>query len=159
MNDPTQTTSFHLSAVDIWTVDQPMVWEVIRQRNAVRRSAMLSLVDEQKEFDHACRVIRGARLSAFWDENKAEYERILNEVLAASGPIRGWSHAGIIYREAQKRFNTYMYARFPDKIAAMTRIAPDFLAITRDTINRNPHQPARTDVLWPYIISEGGDNE
>lgn len=133
MVKPTQTTSFHLSEVDIWTVDQPMIREVIRRRNALRRTALLPLVDEHREFDHACMAIRGARFTAFWDANKTEYDRIRKEVIAVCGPIRGWSHAGIIYREVQERFNAYMYARFPDQIAAMRRIAPDYLTITRDT--------------------------
>jgi len=155
-SDTKPTTSFPLSEVDIWTVDQPMIWEVIRQRNALRQSAMLPLIDEQKEFDHACRVIRGARLSAFWDANKAEYDRMVRDAIAVCGPIRSWSHAGNVYREAQKRFNAYMYARFPDEIAAMKRIAPDYLAITRDTISgtANPHTTSTDDVLWPCIISE-----
>ena len=40
--------------VNIWTVDKATIGAEIRQRNALRKSALLPLLDEQQESEHAC---------------------------------------------------------------------------------------------------------
>jgi hypothetical protein len=56
--------------MNIWTVDKATIRAEIRQRNALRKSALLPLLDEQKEFDHACRVIT-ERWHAFKESKQA----------------------------------------------------------------------------------------
>jgi hypothetical protein len=43
--------------MNIWTVDKATIRAEIRQRNALLKSALLPLLDEEKEFEHACVVI------------------------------------------------------------------------------------------------------
>ena len=62
----------------------------IRQRNALRKAALLPLLDEQREFDHACAVIREQRYRAFRDTKQADYERIRQEVFSEWGRPRGF---------------------------------------------------------------------
>ena len=76
--------------MNIWTVDRATIRAEIRQRNALRRSALLPLLDEQKEFDHACAVIRAQRWHAFWASKQAERQRILEEMLAGRRPPSGY---------------------------------------------------------------------
>jgi hypothetical protein len=40
--------------INIWTVDAAAIRAEIKERNAIRRSALLPLLDEQKEFERAC---------------------------------------------------------------------------------------------------------
>ena len=75
--------------MNIWTVDKATIRAEIRQRNALRKSALLPLLDEQKEFDHACTVIRAQRWHAFRESKQAVYQRIREEVLAGSNPPSG----------------------------------------------------------------------
>ena len=80
--------------MNIWTVDKATIRAEIRQRNALRKSALLPLLDEQKKLDHACVVIRAQRWHAFRESSKqADYQRIRAEALAGrdlpSGYI-GW---------------------------------------------------------------------
>jgi hypothetical protein len=51
--------------VDIWTVDKGTIRAEIRARNALRQSALLPLLDEQKELEHVCSLIRDRRWSGF----------------------------------------------------------------------------------------------
>ena len=62
--------------MNIWTVDKATIRAEIRQRNALRKSALLPLLDEQKEFDHACTVIRAQRWHAFRESKQADRQRI-----------------------------------------------------------------------------------
>ena len=62
--------------MNIWTVDKATIRAEIRQRNALRKSALLPLLDEQKEFDHACTVIREQRWHAFRESKQADCQRI-----------------------------------------------------------------------------------
>src|SRR6476660_8773031 len=88
---------------DIWTIDQPAIWEQIRQRNALRRSAFLPLLDEWKEFHHACKVIREARWYAFKDSKRVDYERFRKAVWARWGRASGWIDAWARSNEVDKQ--------------------------------------------------------
>jgi hypothetical protein len=66
--------------MNIWTVDKATIRTEIKQRNALRKTACLSLLDEQKEFDAACRLIRSQRWHAFKEGKQADYERFREEV-------------------------------------------------------------------------------
>jgi hypothetical protein len=106
----------------------------IRQRNALRKSALLPLLDEQKKLDHACVVIRAQRWHAFRESKQADYQRIRAEALAGrdlpSGYIGWW---GFMWG-VNKRFEAFLRARYADEIAFMMEIAPDYLAITRQAV-------------------------
>ena len=120
--------------MNIWTVDKATIRAEIRQRNALRKSALLPLLDEQKEFDHACTVIRAQRWHAFWESKQADRQCIREEMLAGRNPPSGyigwWGfHAGI-----NKRFVAFLRAQYADEIAIMMEIAPDYLAITRQAV-------------------------
>ena len=47
--------------MNIWTVDGEAIRSEINARNAIRKAALLPLLDEQKEFEHACMLIRRTR--------------------------------------------------------------------------------------------------
>ena len=120
--------------MNIWTVDKATIRAEIRQRNALRKSALLPLLDEQREFDHACTVIREKRWHAFCESKQADYERIRAEVLDGRNPpldfFGSWGfHVGI-----DKRFEAFLRAQYADEIAIMMEIAPDYLGITRKTV-------------------------
>jgi hypothetical protein len=66
--------------VDIWTVDKSAIRAEINQRNALRQSALLPPLDEQKELQRACRLIRDKRWYAFKKSRQADCERIRDEV-------------------------------------------------------------------------------
>jgi len=51
--------------MNIWTVDKATIRAEVRQRNALHKAALLPLLDEQKELDHACAVIRVQRWHVF----------------------------------------------------------------------------------------------
>jgi hypothetical protein len=120
--------------MNIWTVDKATIRAEIRQRNALRKSALLPLLDEQKEFDHACVVIRAQRGHAFWESKQADRQRIREEILVGhnppSGSIGGWG----FNMEINKRFKAFLRAQYADEIAIMMEIAPDYLAITRQAV-------------------------
>jgi hypothetical protein len=46
---------------DLLNMDRAAIWAEIAQRNALRKSALLPLLDEQKEFDNACEAALNAR--------------------------------------------------------------------------------------------------
>ena len=97
-------------------------------------SALLTLLDEQKEFAHACTVIRAQRWHAFRESKQADYQRIRTKALTGRNPPSGWIagwgfHAGI-----NKRFEAFLRAQYADEIAIMMEIAPDYLAITRQAV-------------------------
>ena len=120
--------------MNIWTVDKARIRAEIKQRNALRKSALLPLLDEQKEFDHACTIIRAQRWHAVRESKQGDYQRIRDEVLAVrrapSGSISGWG----FNVEINKRFEAFLRAQYADEIAIMREIAPDYLAITRQAV-------------------------
>jgi hypothetical protein len=129
--------------VEIWTVDKSAIQAGISQRNALRKLALLPLLDEQKELENACRLIREKRWHAFKESRQADYERLRDEVYAErgipSGMIGGWAR----HIEINKRFEAFMRTHCADEIAAMMDIAPDYLAITRQIAEATPQdQPA-----------------
>jgi hypothetical protein len=116
---------------DLLNMDRAAIWAEIAQRNALRKSALLPLLDEQKEFDNACEAALNARWRAFRATKQADYDRIYDEVVAErghpSGLIGGWG----IRMEIGKRFEAFLRAQYSDEIAVVMQIAPDYLAITR----------------------------
>ena len=115
-------------------MDRAAIRAEIAERNALRESAQLPLLDEQREFDNACRTILSARWLAFRISKQADYDRIYDEVLAErghpSGSIGGWG----IRMEIGKRFEAFLRAHHSDEITIVMQIAPDYLAITRQVI-------------------------
>jgi hypothetical protein len=129
--------------MDIWLVDKATIRAEIRQRNALRQSALLPLLDEQHELEHACRLIRNKRWYAFKASRQADYERFRDEVYAKRGVPSGMMGSWARHIEINKRFETFLRANYVDEIAAMMDIAPDYLAITRQTVEGPSHdQPA-----------------
>ena len=120
--------------MNIWTVDKATIRAEIRQRNALRKSALLPLLDEQKEFDHACTVIRAQRWHAFRESKQADYQRIRTEALAGRNPPSGWIARWGFHVGINKRFVAFLRAQYADEIAIMMEIAPDYLAITRQAV-------------------------
>ena len=120
--------------MNIWTVDKATIGAEIRQRNALRKSALLPLLDEQQESEHACWLIRSKRWHAFKESKQSDYERFRDEVYAArgipSGIIGRWAwHIGI-----DRRFEAFLRANYADEIAMMIDIAPDYISITKQTV-------------------------
>ena len=66
---------------DMLSMDRAAIWADIAQRNALRKSARLPLLDEQKEFDNACEVALNARWRAF---------RPLSEVTITAFTTKWW---------------------------------------------------------------------
>ena len=120
--------------MDIWTVSKSAIRTEIAQRNALRKAALLPLLDEQKELEHACRLIRGKRWGAFKESKQADYEWFHDEVYAErgipSGMLGRWGW-GI---EIDKRFEAFLRANYADEIAMMIDIAPDYISITKQTV-------------------------
>ena len=133
--------------MNIWTVDKATIRAEIRQRNALRRSALLPLLDEQKEFDHACAVIRAQRWHAFWESKQAERQRIREEMLAGRRPPSGSLVGGDFNLKINKRFEAFLRAQYADEIAIMMEIAPDYLAITRQAVETTSGNRGRPKAL------------
>ena len=106
----------------------------IRQRNALRKAALLPLLDEQREFDHACAVIREQRYRALKDSKRADYERIRQEVFAERGRPRGFIASWGWSFEIDRRVDAFLRANYADEIATLMQIDPDFLGITRQVV-------------------------
>ena len=106
----------------------------IRQRNALRKAALLPLIDEQKEFDRACAVVREQRYRAFRDTKQADYERIRQEVFAEWGRPRGFIASWGWSIEIDRRVDAFLRANYAAEIATLMRIGPDYLAITRQVV-------------------------
>jgi hypothetical protein len=147
-------------AVDIWTADKATIRAEIGQRKAVRQLALLPLLDEQHELEHACRLIRDKRWYAFKKCKHADYERFRDGVYVErgipSGIIGGWAR----HIEISKGFEAYLRANYADEIAAMMDIAPDYLAITRQTVEGASHgQPADLRHAPPLRLLAGQDGK
>jgi hypothetical protein len=116
------------------SVDKATIRAEIRQRNALRQSALLPLLDEQHELEHACSLVRSKRWHAFKESKQADYDRFRDEVYVErgvpSGMMGGWSR----HIEIDKRFEGFLHANYADEIAAMMDIAPDYLALTRQIV-------------------------
>jgi hypothetical protein len=122
-------------------VDKPTIQAEIRARNALRQSALLPLLDEQKEFEHMCRRIRDQRWHAFKKDRQADYERFRHEVYAERGIPSGMMGRWARHIEINKRFEAFLHANYADEIAAMMEITPDYLAITRETVEASRTEP------------------
>ena len=120
--------------MDIWTVDKAAIQVEIGARNALRKVALLPLLDERKELEHVCKLIRDKRWRAFKESKQADFERfrvgVYRERDTPSGMIGRW--ARLI--EIDRRFEAFLRTTYADEIAAMMNIAPDYLAITRQTV-------------------------
>jgi hypothetical protein len=103
----------------------------IKQRNTLRKAALLPLVDEQKEFDRACAVVREQRYRAFRNTKQADYERIRQEVFAEWGCPRGFIASWGWSFEIDRRVDAFLRANYADEVATLMQIGPDYLAITR----------------------------
>jgi hypothetical protein len=120
--------------VDIWTVDKAAIRAEIRARNALRQSALLPLLNEQKELEHRCRLIRDQRWYAFKGSKQTDYERFRDEVYAERGVPSTFMGRWAWHIDINKRFEAFLHANYADEIATMLEIAPDYLAITRETV-------------------------
>jgi hypothetical protein len=128
--------------VDIWTVDKATIRAEIRARNALRQSALLPLLDEQKELEHACSLIRDKRWYAFKASKQADYERFRDEVYAEHGAPSTLMGRWSWHIDINKRFEAFLRANYADEIAAMMEITPDYLTITRETVEARPQGEA-----------------
>jgi hypothetical protein len=113
------------------SMDKAAIWAEITQRNALRKSAQLPLLNEQREFDNACQIILRARWQAFRVSKQADYDRIYDEVVAERGHPAGSFGGWGIRMEIGKRFEAFLRAHYSNEIAIVMQIAPDYLAITR----------------------------
>jgi hypothetical protein len=117
--------------MNIWTVDGEAIRSEINARNAIRKAALLPILDEQMEFEHACMLIRRKRWFAFKESKEADYERFRDEVYTELGPPTDFSGRRSRHFCITKRFEAFLRANYADEIVAMMDIAPDYLAITR----------------------------
>jgi hypothetical protein len=124
--------------VDIWTVDKATIRAEIRARNALRQSALLPLLDEQKELEHKCRLIKDQRWYAFKESKQADYERFRDEVYAKRGVPSSFMGRWAWHIDINNRFEAFLRANCADEIAAMMEITPNYLAITRETVEARP---------------------
>jgi hypothetical protein len=141
-------------AVDIWTIDKATIWAKISQRNALRRSALLPLLDEQQELERGCRLIRDKRWYAFNKGKQAVIERFRDEVYAERGTPSGTMGRWAWHIEIDRRVEAFLRANYADEIATIMDITPDYLAITRQTVEGASHdQPAnlrRERIDWRF---------
>jgi len=116
----------------------------IRQRNALRRAALLPLLDEQREFDRACAVIREQRYRALKDSQQADHERIRQEVYAEQGRPTSFFGAWGRGIEVDRRVDAFLRANYEDEIAALMQIGPDYLGIRRQVVEDSKGTAAPT---------------
>jgi hypothetical protein len=94
----------------------------------------LPLLDEQKELEHVCRLIRDRGWSAFRRSKQADYDRFRDEVYEKRGVSSSFMGRWAWHIDINKRFEAFLHANYADEIATMLEIAPDYLAITRETV-------------------------
>ena len=123
--------------MNIWTVDGKAIRSEINARNAIRKAALLPILDEQTEFEHACMLIRRKRWFAFKESKQSDYERFRDEVYTESGPPTDYSGIRSRHFCITQRFEAFLHANYADEIAMMD-IAPDYLAITRRIVEGHP---------------------
>ena len=120
--------------VNIWTVEKATIGAEIRQRNVLRKSALLPLLNEQQELEHACWLIRSKRWHAFKESKQSDYERFRDEVYAERGIPSGMMGRWAWHIEIDKRFEAFLRVNYADEIAMMIDIAPDYISITKQTV-------------------------
>jgi hypothetical protein len=120
-----------MTTSDIWRVDGEAIRSEINTRNAIRKAALLPLLDEQREFEHVCMLIRRKRWHAFKERKQSDYERFRDEVYTERGAPTDFSGRRLRHFCITKRFEAFLRANYADEIVAMMDIAPDYLAITR----------------------------
>ena len=98
--------------MNIWTVDKATIGAEIRQRNALRKSALLPLLDEQQESEHACWLIRSKRWHAFKESKQSNYERFRDEVYRKRGIPSGMMGRWAWHIEIDKRFEAFLRAKW-----------------------------------------------
>ena len=120
--------------MNIWGADKATIEAEIRQRNALRMSVLLPLLDEQRELDHACRLIRAKRWHAFKESKQSDYERFRDEVYGERGIPSGMMGRWTRHIEIDRRFEAFLRVHYTDEITMMKDIAPDYLSITKQTV-------------------------
>jgi hypothetical protein len=146
--------------IDIWSVDQSAIRVEISQRNALRQSALLPLLDQQKELEHACRLIRDKRWYVFKKSRHADQERFRDEVHIERGIPSGLIGRWARHIEISKRFEAFLRANYADEIVAMMDIAPGYLAITKLTVEGASHdQSADLRHARPLRLPAGQDGK
>ncbi len=123
--------------MNIWTVDRDEILSEINARNAIRKSALLPLLDEQKEFERTCMVIRHNRWHEFKESNKVDYERFRDEVYAERGAPSSFMGRWMWHIDINKRFEAFLRANYANQIATIMRIVPDYLRITRLVVEQD----------------------
>jgi hypothetical protein len=89
------------------------------------------------------RLIRDQRWHAFKESMQADYERFRDKVYAERGVPSGMIGRWARHIEINKRFEAFLHANCADEIVAMMEITPDYLAITRETVEaRSPNELA-----------------
>ena len=71
---------------------------------------------------------------AFKESKHADYERFRDDVYAERDAPSRWAW----HIDINKRFEAFRHASYADEIATVLEIAPDYLAITRETIEARP---------------------
>jgi len=97
--------------MNIWTVDGEAIRSEINARNAIRKAALLPILDEQMEFEHACMLIRRKRWFAFKESKEADYERFRDEVYTELGPPTDFSGRRSRHFCITKRFEACQLCR------------------------------------------------
>src|SRR5690348_12291816 len=115
-----------MTTSDIWRVDGEAIRSEINARNAIRKAALLPLLDEQREFEHACMLIRRKRWHAFKERKQSDYERFRDEVHTERGAPTDFSGRRLRHFCITKRFEAFLRANYADEIVAMMDIAPDY---------------------------------
>ena len=118
--------------MNIWTVNGEAIRAEINARNAIRKVALLPLLDEQK---NSSRRACSSDKSAGTPSRRASNPTMIGSATrctAESGPPtdfsgRRWRHFCIT-----QRFEAFLHANDADEIVAMMDIAPDYLLRSRD---------------------------
>ena len=73
-------------------------------------------------------------LARLQGEQAIDYERFHDEVYAERGTPSGMMGRWAWHIEIDKRFEAFLRANYADEIAMMIDIAPDFISITKQTV-------------------------